>query len=175
MNNKKIGALTLAFCLGISIIQLTSTKAYAADPQQPCGHCRIDYTRLDLTPDQSNKIQGLDKEFQDKYQQIKPAITENQQKVKKLMASSSSDATEIMMVQQKIDDLQGELRRFAAQILIKKKDCLNPTQRERLEQMIKEELIKRGQDKGGVQANPVPQRWQKLIRGVEGIFNPDSK
>lgn len=175
MNNKKMGALTLAFCLGISNISLASIPAYAADPQQPCGHCRIDYTRLDLSADQNNKIQGLDREFQDKYQQIKPAIVENQQKVKKLMASPQSDATEIMMVQQKIDDLQGELRRFAAQILIKKKECLNPTQKERLEQMIKEELIKRGQDKGGVQANPVPQRWQKLIRGVEGIFNPDSK
>jgi len=175
MNNKKIGALNLAFCLGISIFQLTSLEAFASDPQQPCGHCRIDYTKLDLSSDQNNKIQGLDKEFQEKYQQIKPAIIENQQKVKKLMASPQSDATEIMMVQQKIDDLQGELRRFAAQILIKKKDCLNSTQKERLEQMIKEELIKRGQDKGGVQANPVPQRWQKLIRGVEGIFNPDSK
>lgn len=175
MNNKKIGALALAFCLGNLNLQLTSLPAFAGDTQQPCGHCRIDYTRLDLTSDQSNKIQALDRDFQEKYQQIKPAIVENQQKVKRLMASPQSDATEIMMVQQKIDDLQGELRRFAAQILIKKKDCLNPTQKERLEQMIKEELIKRGQDKGGVQANQVPQRWQKLIRGVEGIFNPDSK
>ncbi len=74
MNNKKIGALTLAFCLVISNIQLTSLPAFAGETQQPCGHCRIDYTRLDLTADQSNKIQALDRDFQDKYQQIKPAI-----------------------------------------------------------------------------------------------------
>ncbi len=175
MSNKKTEILLLGFCLGLLNLPVASLPVYAGDGQQPCGHCRIDYTRLDLTPDQSSKIQNLDREFHDKYQQLKPAIVENQQKVKKLMASPQAEATEIMMVQQKIDDLQGELRRFAAQILIKKKECLNTSQKERLEQMIKEELIKRQQDKGGVQSPATPQRWQKLIRGVEGIFNPDSK
>lgn len=175
MSSRTTKILLLTSSIALLISMTAQIPAYAGDGQGACNHCKIDYTRLELTPDQSSKIQTLDREWHDKLAQIKPSIVENQQKVKKLMASPQSEATEIMMVQQKIDDLQGELKRFAAQILIKKKECLNTSQKERLEQMIKEEIQRRQQEKGGVQSSAAPQRWQKLIRGVEGIFNPDSK
>ncbi|MCA9805951.1 MAG: hypothetical protein KC777_28480 [Cyanobacteria bacterium HKST-UBA02] len=176
MSNSKKTTVRLMMALILSTVVFALVQGPArAEGDAPCGHCNIDYEKLDLSNDQSLKIQQLDQQWFDTYQKMHPKIQEKQQQLKKLMASPNSDPTELIMLQQKIDKENSELKSFAISIWTKKKEILNDAQKEKLQILIRDELQKRQGRGGGREQDQIPIRWQKLLRNMQNIFSPDQK
>lgn len=91
------------------------------------------------------------------------------------MASPNSDPTELIMLQQKIDKENSELKSFAISIWTKKKEILSDAQKEKLQILIRDELQKRQGRGGSREQDQIPIRWQKLLRNMQNIFSPDQK
>lgn len=177
MNNRtsKIGKTAIAALFISVLVAGSSIEPVRADGDNPCGHCNIDYEKLDLSSDQSVKVQQLDQQWFEYYQKSHPKIQEMQQELKKLMSSPKSDPTELIMMQQKIDQENSKLKSFAISIWAKKKELLSDPQKEKLQLLVKDELQKRQRQGSGVQQDQVPVRWKTILRNMQNIFNPDQK
>ena len=173
-NSKTVIRLSIVLA-SLMLAPLLSGEPAFADETSPCSHCNIDYTKLDLSKDQSVKIQQLDQQFFEKYQELQPEIDEKKQKVKKMMAAPKADPTELIMLQKKVDSLISELKGEATKILIKKKELLTAKQRDQLQQMIKDKIDQRRGQKNGYPPAQQPVRWQKIWQNLNGIFNQDNK
>lgn len=174
MSNRKT-ANRLIIALMSTLLTVIFCGPVLADGKSPCNHCNINYKKLDLTKEQSVKIQQLDQQWFEKYQKLKPQIQEKKQKVNKLMADPKGDSTDILMLQKKVDSLISELKGEATKILIKKKQVLTATQRKQLQQMINDEVAKRKSQKSGVVPTQQTQRWQKIWENINGIFKQDTE
>lgn len=175
MSNSKTEFRLLTVLASMMLVLFFISEPVFAEENSPCNHCNIDYTKLNLTKDQSVKIQQLDQQWFEKYQKLQPEIQEKQQKVKKLMAAPKADPTELIMLQKKVDSLLSELKGEATKILIKKKELLTAKQRDQLQQMIKDKLGQRRQKGAGYAPAQQPVRWQKIWQNLNGIFNQDNK
>ncbi len=144
--------------------------AYAGDdllaPGGTC--CNIDYNKLNLDRNQTSRIQQYDQDWLQEYQKVQPEIQGLQQRFKGLLASPEVDSTEVMRVQQQIDQKRSALKSKATQILIQKRRLLSSNQNRLLDGMIKEEITKRKIRTQG--ENVVPVRWQKILNNVTNIF-----
>jgi len=147
---------------------VTPSPAMADGGTQDCTHCNIDYEKLNLTDSQKTQIQKYDTEWFQEYQKTQPEIQDLQQQFKDLLASPKVEATEVMRVQQQIDQKRSGLKTKATQILIKKRRLLSSNQNKLLDNMIKEEISKRRLRATG--ENVVPVRWQKMLNNVTKIF-----
>ncbi len=65
-------------------------------------HCCVDWSRLNLTSSQNTQVQQLEDEWARQYNEIRPVIVEDQQKLTKLLANHNSDPVEVMALQQAI-------------------------------------------------------------------------
>ncbi|MBX9696186.1 MAG: hypothetical protein K2Z81_27605 [Cyanobacteria bacterium] len=147
-----------------------TSPAYAGDeclsPGGAC--CNIDYSKLNLDKTQTARLQQYDQDWFQEYQKVQPEIQGLQQRFKGLLASPEVDSTEVMRVQQQIDQKRSALKSKATQILIQKRRVLQPNQNRLLDGMIKEEITKRKVRTQG--ENVVPVRWQKILNNVTNIF-----
>lgn len=164
MNDRRIKIATLA-------VFIFSTYSGSAKADDGCGHCNIDYGKLNLNQEQTVKIQQCDQEWFQEYQQTQPEIQNLQQKFKRLLSSSRPDATEIMLVQQQIEAKKSKLKLKATQILLKKQQVLDENQKKAFDGQIQTELVKRRQQGTGVDNNVQQVRWKRIWNDVQNVFS----
>src|SRR5579885_1833073 len=148
--------------MGLSLTTLLvgfSPLVQSCHAEGECGHCVIDYSKLNLTSEQANKIQQCDQEWFQEYQQTLPEIQDLQRKFKKLMASQRPDEAEIMLVQHQLDSKKAKLKMKATQILLKKQKILDEDQNKELKNQIQNEIQKKSQQNTGINTNIQPVRW----------------
>lgn len=167
MNDKWIGKYAmLAFIL--------SAYPMSANAQECIGNCNIDYSKLNLTPEQAVKIQQCDQEWFQELQQTQPEIQGLQQKFRKLMSNSKPDAAEILLVQQQIEAKKSKLKLKATQTLLKKKQLLDETQKKALDNQFQGEILKARQQGTGVDSNVQQVRWKKIWNNMQNVFNQET-
>jgi hypothetical protein len=162
------GILKITLPVAVALLSFP-IAAWAED----CGHCNIDYSKLNLTQEQTVKIQQCDQEWFQEYQQTQPEIQGLQQKFRRLIASEKPDATEIMLVQQQIEAKKSKLKMKATQILLKKQQILDENQKKQFDTQIQSEIVKRRQQGSGVETNAQPERWRKIWTNMQNIFNQE--
>jgi hypothetical protein len=131
-------------------------------------HCCVDWNRLNLTPTQNNQIEQLNAEWTKDYNEIKPVIVEDKQKLQKMLSDHNSDPVEVMALQQQITHKREQLTGLATANYLKKRQVLNENQQFNLEQMIKD-MVRRKQSaqySAQHQENAVPDRIQSLMTRV---------
>lgn len=155
--NRLNAALAVAACAA-----LLAMPAQAQDPQR--GHSRcVDWTKLNLTQQQSQQISQLDSEWRAKFTQVQPQIAQNQQKLQQLLSDSKADPLEIMATQQNIARLKESLRNDATTNYLRKRAVLNEPQQHQLEAMLQQFVLERQR------ATPVVQTEQ--AGGITNIVN----
>lgn len=164
-----------------SVLILTFLLVGGVPLAQPChaegeyGQC-IDYSKLNLTTDQSNRIQQCDQEWFQEYQQTMPEIQQLRAKFQKLIASPKpADEAEIMFVQHQIDSKKTKLRMKATQITLKKKQILDEDQKKELNNQLQAEMAKKVQQHSGINTNIQPVRWQKIWSNMQNIFSQEKE
>jgi hypothetical protein len=136
------------------------------------AHCCVDWARLNLTPAQNNQIEQLNAEWNKDYNEIKPVIVENKQKLQKMLSDHNSDPVEVMALQQQITHKREQLTGLATANYLKKRQILNENQQFNLEQMIKDMVRKRQAAQYSTQhtENAVPDRIQSLMSRVRNSW-----
>jgi Spy/CpxP family protein refolding chaperone len=114
-----------------------------ADEYSATGRCCVDWNKLNLTSGQSQQIDQLNCEWTKDYNELKPVIVDDQQKLQKLLADHNSDPVEVMAMQQQIARKREQLNGLATANYLRKRQVLNENQQFNLEQMIKELVRKR--------------------------------
>lgn len=109
------------------------------------GKCGVDWKKLNLSAPQSQKIQDLEQEWNNKYTKIQPEILEQQRKLAKLLLDPKSDQLEIMTTNQRIAHLKEHLRNEATSNYLKKRAILNTDQQHQLESMMQQMIATRQQ------------------------------
>lgn len=138
---------------------------------EDCSPCNIDYSKLNLSQEQTVKIQQCDQEWFQEYQQTQPEIQGLQQKFKRLLGSAKPDATEIMLVQQQIEAKKSKLKLKATQVYLKKQQVLDENQKKAFDGQIQNELVKRRQQGTGIDTNVQQVRWKKIWNNMQNVFN----
>lgn len=152
---------------------VVASLAYAAPvlAGDDSSHCCIDWNRLNLTPAQSQQIQALEAQWAHDYNDIKPVIQDDQQKLTKLLADHSSDPVEIMSLQQAIARKKEQLNGLATANYLKKRQVLNENQQVNLEQMIRDAVRKRqAAMHPSSNGEVVTDRIQNLMQRVRNIW-----
>ena len=106
-------------------------------------HCCVDWARLNLTSSQNTQVQQLEDEWARQYNEIRPVIIEDQQKLTKLLANHNSDPVEVMALQQAIARKKEQLNGYATINYLKKRQVLTDNQQFALEQQIKDAVRRR--------------------------------
>jgi Spy/CpxP family protein refolding chaperone len=114
-----------------------------ANADDLAGHCCVDWNKLNLTQTQSQQIDQLNGQWSKDYNEIKPVISDDQQKLQKLLADHNSDPVEVMALQQQIARKREQLNGLATANYLRKRQVLNENQQFNLEQMIKAMVAKR--------------------------------
>lgn len=155
------------FCLAVAgAISLHPQPALAQG-----SDCKIDWTKLNLNPQQNQHIQQLEGQWSKDYNTIKPAIVEDQRKLTKMLEVHDSDPVEIMALQQSIARKKEQLNQLATTNYLQKRKVLNETQQHSLEQMIRQAVAERQrQINPGAQTEVVPDRIQNLMQKVRNIW-----
>jgi Spy/CpxP family protein refolding chaperone len=118
-------AAVMALTLFVSLAVLPASSAH-----QHNG--RVDWDALELTPDQANDIQQLDRQWETTYQRIHPQIEKDQARLKELIEAPDTQPEEVMHVQNRLQRNRHQLHQSATRIFMKKKHRLNPPQRKQL-------------------------------------------
>jgi hypothetical protein len=141
------------------------------------AHCCIDWSRLNLNPDQNTKIQQLEDEWAHQYNDLRPVIVDDQQKLTKLLADHNSDPVEVMSLQQQIARKREHLNGLATANYLKKRQVLTENQQVNLEQMIGDMVRKRRNAMyPGSNSNDVAtDRIQNLMNRVRNIWPTQSE
>jgi Spy/CpxP family protein refolding chaperone len=170
MSDRRIAKITIvAFVLG--------AYPMSAGAQQECamGSCNIDYNKLNLTQEQTVKIQQCDHEWFQELQQTQPEIQSLQQKFRRLLSSSKPDAAEILLVQQQIEAKKSKLKLKATQTLLKKKQLLDESQKKAFDNQFQGEILKARQQGNGVDNNVQQVRWKKIWSNMQNVFNQETR
>lgn len=131
-------------------------------------HCCVDWSRLNLTAAQNAQVQQLEDEWARQYNEIRPVIVEDQQKLTRLLANHNSDPVEVMALQQSIARKKEQLNGYATINYLKKRQLLTENQQFNLEQQIKDAVRKRQNDMypGSHGSDVATDRIQNLLNRV---------
>lgn len=181
MNNNRFWWATsvTTLCMYFGAVGVLVPPAVADDDQQG-GHrhaCCVDWNKLNLSPAQSAQIQTLEAEWTKNYNDIRPEIVDDQQKLTKMLADHNSDPVEVMALQQTIARKKSQLNGLATANYLKKRSVLTENQQYSLEQQIKE-VVRRRQNAmypGTQQDAVVTDHIQNLMNRVRNIWPVQSE
>jgi hypothetical protein len=133
-------------------------------------HC-VDWSKLNLSSSQKTQIETLEGQWNKEYNELKPAIQEEQHHLSKLLADHTSDPVEIMSAQQSIARKKEQLNGLATANYLKKRAVLNDNQQYSLELMVRNAvaLRQRANNPGG-QTEVMPDHIQNLMQRVRNIW-----
>ena len=134
---------TVACCL-FSLVTLVAV------PQGALAKNGLDapYDRLNLSPQQMNKIQSLETQWHNTYSQLQPQLQQAQKRLVGLLAQPKSDPIEITSTQQRINQLREQLSGSATANYLRKRRLLNGGQKQQLESWMKRKLADKMKSKG---------------------------
>jgi Spy/CpxP family protein refolding chaperone len=165
----KLSSLALACYTSLSL--LPASPAYAEE-----GSCGIDWKKLQLSQQQQQQIELLDGQWNQTYLSIQPSLVDDQHKLQRMLTDPKSDSMTIMMLQQSIDQKKNNLKASATSIYLKKRQLLNQQQQRKLEEMIKEMMDQRMNQKianpgsSSLNAQPGNDRIQNLFQKVRDVM-----
>lgn len=143
-------------------VQVACVIPALADPA-----CCVDWSKLNLTPQQNQQVQELETQWLTEYNQIKPAIAEDQRKLQRLLESHNADPVELMAVQSSLNRKKEQLAQAAAANYSRKRRVLNENQQHQLQQMISQRIAEKQKElHPGSQTDVVPGRLQDLMQRV---------
>lgn len=129
--------------------------------------CCVDWSKLNLSPQQNQQVQQLESQWQQDYSQIKPSIAEEQRKLQRLLESHNADPVELMAVQQSLTRKKDQLNQAATANYLRKRQVLNENQQHQLEQMIRQRISQKQKEMHpNAGSNEMPGRLQDLMQKV---------
>lgn len=102
----------------------------------PAQRSPIQWQQLQLNPNQQQAIESLDKEWQDKYQDMHPKIEMDRSKLRQMLNTPNADEAQVMEVQHRLQQNHDALHAEATRIFMRKKQQLTPQQRQQLNHMM---------------------------------------
>jgi hypothetical protein len=144
--------------------------AFADDPTA------INWTRLQLNPQQAQHIQSLESQWNRDYMDVQPTIMDDQKRMSRLLSDPKADPVEIMALQQTIARKRESLRSSATANYLRKRQVLNQSQQHQLEDMIRQQVDMRQRQirPSGFQPDVMPDKIQDLMRRVRNIWPGES-
>lgn len=99
-------------------------------------HGDVNWQALQLTPQQNNAMQQLDRQWEGTYQRLHPQIEHDQAQLRQLMEAPNASPQRVMQVQNRLQRNRHQLHQSATRIFMKKKHRLTPPQRKELSRMM---------------------------------------
>ncbi|MDX2083983.1 MAG: hypothetical protein SFZ03_01170 [Candidatus Melainabacteria bacterium] len=96
----------------------------------------VRWDMLNLSVDQRQKLDSLDKDWKDTYVQVYPQIIRDREELRHLINQPNSDDNRIMLLQNRIHQNEERLRNEATQTFLSKRKLLRPDQMGRFRQMM---------------------------------------
>jgi hypothetical protein len=124
-------ALALIFCAPLA--------AFAEVPHP--------YDKLNLNPNQAERIQNLDQDWRSRYNDIGPRLKNAQNRLVELLSTPKSDPLEITSQQQRVNQLKEQLSEQATANYLRKRSLLNTDQQRQLEGLLKRMVAERSRNK----------------------------
>lgn len=124
--------LSIASCrltLTLAMLTITMLAGFAVAQQ-------LDWAKLELEPEQAQKIQNLEQEWRQTYRLTHPQLNQKRQALRDLMSAPEVNPSEVMSLQHEIEEHERFLREQATRIFMEKKKTLNPQQRKNLRHMM---------------------------------------
>lgn len=135
---------TAALMVGAVLCQFSPVWSQDASNFKPHHHC-VDWTKLNLTNSQNEKIRVLQADWNEKYGAVMPEIRFQQQHLQDLFRDPHSDPLEIVSTQQSLIRLQEQLRSDAMTNYLHKRALLSDLQQKQLETQVHEMVVERQQ------------------------------
>jgi len=165
-------ALTLAAGCALEISFPPESMAQESQP----ASCNLDWTKLNLSAQQSSQIQSLEQQWYKDFNDLSPQIRDDQSKLQKLLSEHNADPIQVMALQQSIARRREQLSNAAMQNYLNKRKVLDEKQQKQLEDMMRVLITNRKQQMNpGSQTEVMPDKIQNLMRRVRDIFPVDSK
>lgn len=131
--NKKLVTYLAPFFGIILTLSLNLTSSALA---QHAGPQYINWSVLNLTPDQDFRIGHLEQEWQRIYATIYPRIMQEKEDLRRMLNSPMGEEGQILNLQNRLHDDELKLRNEAIRIFLEKKGQLNTSQKVQLQQMM---------------------------------------
>lgn len=166
-------SLASASLMGATSVELLMARACMAQ-DAASGGCCVDWTKLELSPQQKSQIDNLESQWLKDFGEIAPQIREEQLKLQKLLSEHNPDSMQIVQLQQSIARRKEQLNLVAMQNYISKKKLLSEKQQTMYERMIQNSVQRRKQQLNpNSQTEVVPDKIQELMQKVKDIFPVD--
>jgi Spy/CpxP family protein refolding chaperone len=131
----------------------------------------INWSQLNLSPEQNNTIQSLNTEWNHQYMELKPSIDEEQKKLARMLADPNSDPLEVVSLQASIERKRGQLKTAAINNYLHKRQVLNSQQQQQLQDMVRNAIVERQKQLAGTgNLDPMSERIQSLMKQLNSIF-----
>ena len=171
-NGLMSAALSLAAGCALEVSFPPESMAQDAQPTS----CNVDWTKLNLSPQQSSQIQSLEQQWYKDFNELSPQIRDEQSKLQKLLSDHNADPIQVMALQQSIARRREQLSNAAMQNYLNKRKVLDEKQQKQLEEMMRVLIISRKQQLNpGAQTEVMPDKIQSLMRRVRDIFPVDAR
>jgi len=156
----------------ISLPQLATAQENQSAPVS----CNIDWSKLNLSPQQSSQIQALEQQWYKDFNELSPQIRDEQSKLQKLLSDHNADPVQVMSMQQSIAARKAQLSNAAMQNYLNKRKLLDEKQQKQLEDMMRTMIqARKSQMYPGSQTEVMPDKIQSLMRKVREILPLDQQ
>ena len=160
---KPTGALIVVYALFMCI---SLPKVLAQNE-----HAVIDWSKLNLSAQQSKQIGDLDRQWHQNYNQLQPSIADDQKTMVKLLGTCGSDPVEIMALEATIAHKRDQLSALATVNFLKKRQLLTENQQHGLETLMHQLILAHSRDvSAGIFTEFTPDHIQGLVQKVRSIW-----